>query len=70
MLTAIREWALMPEVFTVIITAIAFTAVVSIVDLFCEVFEEDGGQPPAILDQIDTAARWLDGRRKHWQRPR
>lgn len=69
MFTALREWAWMPEVWTVIITAFVFVAVVAILDLIIDVFEEDDGPPPAILDQIDTAARWLDGRRKHWNRP-
>lgn len=70
MLTEIREWGLLPEIGTVIVAAVVFVAVVAILALLLDMFEKEEGPPPAILDQIDTAARWLDGRRKHWSRLR
>lgn len=68
MFNLIREWGLLPEIGTLIITVVVFTALVSILDLLCDLFEKEDGPAPPILDQIDSAARWLDGRRKYWQR--
>lgn len=68
MLHLIREWGLMPEVGTIIISAVTFTAVVAVTDLILDLFEPD--PPPIPFRQFDTVARWADGSRKYWRRER